>query len=100
MYIIHVRMQARPEAVEKLLALASFNARESRREPGNLRFDVSRGADDPLRFMLYEVYRDEAAFAAHQQTAHYARWKAEIGDLLAAPRMSERYVSVVPEPWI
>lgn len=99
MYIVNVQMEAKPETIEKLLVLATYNAGQSRREPGNLRFDVARGAANPLRLMLYEVYRDEAAFGEHQKTAHYARWKAEVGDLLAAPRTSERYVSVVPEPW-
>jgi len=37
------------------------NARNSRREPGVARFDLMEQADDPARFMLYEVYRDAAA---------------------------------------
>ena len=70
-----------------------FNAAHSRKEPGCLKFDVLRSVDNPLLFRLHEVYADEAAFAAHQQTAHYARWKNEIAGLLSAPRQSEKFVA-------
>ena len=36
-------------------------------EPGCLRFDVLQDANDPHTVYLYEVYRDEAALAAHRQ---------------------------------
>jgi autoinducer 2-degrading protein len=99
MFVVMVRMEARPEKIQALVDLATFNAANSRKEPGNVRFDFARSADSPTRFALYEVYRDEDAFKAHQQTPHYARWKNEVGDLLAAPRTSEKYVIVVPDPW-
>ncbi len=99
MHIVMVRMEARPEKVSQLVELATFNSMNSRREPGNVRFDVLRSVEDPNRFALYEVYRDEEAFKAHQQTPHYARWKTEVGDLLAAPRTSEKYANLRPDPW-
>ena len=34
-----------------------------------------RDNDDPDHYLFYEVYRDEAAFAAHRDTDHYARWR-------------------------
>jgi autoinducer 2-degrading protein len=100
MYHVVVQMQARPDKVEALIELASYNSRCSRQEPGNLRFDVIRRTDDPLGFALYEVYVDEAAFKAHQATPHYARWKSEIEGLLAAPRTSARFTSVAPSPYV
>lgn len=100
MYLVIVRAEALPEKVDTFIELASFNAKRSRKEPGNVRFDLLRSAESPNRFALYEVYKDEAAFKAHQETAHYARWKAEIGGLLAQPRTSEKYRNLVPEPWV
>ena len=41
----------------------------SDQEPGCLLYVVNRGAEDPRRFLLYEQYADEAAFAAHVETA-------------------------------
>jgi autoinducer 2-degrading protein len=100
MYIVMVRMEAKPEKVGALLELATFNSANSRKEPGNLRFDFLRSVENPNRFALYEAYKDEAAFQDHQKTAHYARWKAEIADLLAAPRTSEKYSNIKPDPWV
>ena len=37
-------------------------------EPGNLRFDVLRDPADPTRFLIYEVFVDETAAAAHKTT--------------------------------
>ncbi len=47
--------------------------------------------------MLVEVYRDAQAAAAHKETAHYARWRDAVADLMAEPRRSARYVNVSPD---
>jgi (4S)-4-hydroxy-5-phosphonooxypentane-2,3-dione isomerase len=99
MHMIVVRLEVKPERVDDFLKLVSFNAAESRKEPGNLRFDVIRSIDNPTLYRLYEVYRDEAAIAAHQATPHYAKWRAEIEALLVTPRLSEKFISVIPEPY-
>ena len=46
------------------------------RRPGCLRFDVLQDQADDNHFYFYEVYRDEAAFQAHGQAPHFARWRA------------------------
>lgn len=99
MYFVCVRLEVAPDKVDRFLELATFNARNSRTEPGNLRFDVLRSTETPTLFRLHEIYRDEAAFLAHQKTPHYARWKEEIGGLLSSPRQSEKFVNVFPDPW-
>jgi len=94
-----VRLDVKPERIDDFLKLVTFNATQSRQEPGNLRFDVVRSIDSPTRFGLYEVYRDEASMLAHQATEHYARWRAEIEALLVTPRISEKFISVFPNPY-
>ena len=37
------------------------------KEPGCISFEVSLDNSDPQRFLLYEVYVDEAAFKAHTE---------------------------------
>jgi quinol monooxygenase YgiN len=91
MYFVCVRLEVAPDQLEAFSALVRFNAANSRKEPGCLKFDVLRSADNPLLFRLHEAYRDEAGFLAHQQTPHYARWKAEIAGLLSSPRQSEKF---------
>lgn len=72
------------------------NARASLREPGIARFDVIQQNDDPARFVLVEVYRDEAAPAAHKQTAHYEKWRDAVAPLMASPRTSRKFTNVAP----
>lgn len=43
------------------------------KEPGVLQFEVGRSNDNPNVFALWEVYRDEAAVAAHRATEHFKR---------------------------
>ena len=50
------------------------NARVSRQtEPGCRQFDVCRSPADPALFFLYELYAEEAAVAAHLQSAHFRK---------------------------
>ena len=91
MYVVSVTIHVKPEFVERFIAATLDNARNIRREPGNLRFDVSRAEEDPNRFLLYEVYRAKEDFAAHQKTAHYARWRDAVTDWMAQPRQGVRH---------
>lgn len=97
MFIVCVYLHVRKEERDTFLALTLENARNTVQEPGNLRFDVIEQADDPNRFMLYEVYRDEDGFLAHKQTPHYAAWAEKAPALLAEPRVGVKYTSRFPD---
>src|SRR5260221_12965801 len=94
--IVHVHVHVKPEVVEAFRAASIENARASLGEPGVARFDVVQSAEDPTRFVLVEVYRSAEAPTAHKATAHYARWRDVVADLMAEPRTSARYVNVAP----
>lgn len=100
MYALFVRISVVPGQAERFLALTAANHRGTRAEAGNRRFDVLRDAVDANRCFLYEVYVDEAAFRAHQQTPHYLAWKEAVAPLMAEPRSAERMHCVLPEPWV
>jgi autoinducer 2-degrading protein len=95
--IVHVHVHVKPDAVAAFRAASLENARASVREAGVARFDVIQSTDEPTRFVLVEVYRNGAAPAAHKQTAHYARWRDAVGELMAEPRTSVKYVNVFPD---
>ena len=77
MFSLVVQMQVRPERRGEFLAGIAANAEASvRNEPGCLRFDVCSVESDPNRFLLYELYTGPEAFAAHQASPHFARWRA------------------------
>jgi quinol monooxygenase YgiN len=96
MLIVHVFVHVKPDCVEAFQAASLGNARHSVQEPGIARFDVIQQADDPTRFVLVEVYRDAEAPARHKETAHYARWRDTVADMMAEPRSSVKYVNRFP----
>ena len=97
MLIVHVHILVKPECAGAFEAATLANARASVREPGVVRFDVCRQADDPNRFVLIEVYRDSGAPAAHKLTAHYATWRDSVAPMMAAPRTSVKFEAVFPD---
>ena len=94
MYVVSVTVHVKPEFARRFVEAVLDNARNTRREPGNLRFDVSQAEEDPNRFLLYEVYRTKDDFAAHQQTEHYLRWKNGVADWMAQPRQGVRHRAI------
>ena len=94
MYVVSVNVYVKPEFLAPFVEAVLDNARNTRREPGNLRFDVSQAEEDPGRFLLYEVYHTKEDFAAHQQTPHYLRWKNAVADWMAQPRQGVRHRSL------
>lgn len=91
MYAVCVHVHVKPECRDAFLAASLENARDTRQEPGNVRFDVLQQADDPDRFLLYEVYRDEEGMKAHKQALHYARWAESVLPWMAEPRKGIKY---------
>jgi len=91
MYIVCVHVHVKPEHREAFIAATLDNAKNTVQEPGNVRFDVLQQNDESDRFVLYEVYRDEAGMKAHKETAHYARWAEAVGPWMAEPRKGVKY---------
>lgn len=89
MFVLSVDLRIKPENVEAFIAKAIENATASRKEAGCKQFDVLVDPKDRTAVMLYEVYADDKAFDAHQQTAHFKKYVAEAVPLLAS---RERHV--------
>jgi autoinducer 2-degrading protein len=97
MLIVHVHVQVHSESVGAFIEATLENARNSIREPGIARFDVVQQTEDATRFVLVEVYRDEAATKAHKETAHYATWRNAVAPMMSAPRSGIRFSNLFPE---
>lgn len=97
MLVTCVTVQVQPEHIQDFIRETLANHQGSRREPGNLRFDVLQCLGDPTRFFLYEAYRSEAEAAAHKQTPHYLRWKEAVAGWMAKPREGVPHRVLAPE---
>ena len=99
MIVVHVALGIRPDAVEAFMAAAAANAAASGGEPGCLRFEVYRVMDAPDRFVLFEIYRDQAAREAHWASAHFLAYRDATTGLIVdrAVTIYEPLGSLTPE---
>jgi len=88
-FALSVQLRIRPEHVDAFMQHAIANGQAAREsEPGCKTFDLLVDPQDATRVMLYEVYADEQAFEAHQQTTHFKNYLAEAVPLLASRERS------------
>jgi len=97
MYAVCVHVCVKEENLDDFVEATLDNARGTIQEPGNLRFDVIQQIDDPNRFLLYEVYRDESGMEAHKHTPHYAKWRDAVAPWMAEPRRGVKHLSLFPK---
>ncbi len=97
MYVVCVTVWVKEGLEESFIEATRKNHEGTRKEPGNVRFDVLQKADDPTQFFLYEVYRTEDDFTNHQKTSHYLEWKQTVADWMAQKRQGVRHVSLMPD---
>ena len=90
MISLTVHLEVDPAREDEFLAAIGDNAAASRTEPGCRRFEVHRRRDRPAAFVLWEVYDDPAALAAHHASEHFARWKQRSADGLLRSKESVR----------
>ena len=86
MIVTSVTVFVKEQHVDDFIAATVANHEGSRKEPGNMRFDVLQRRDDPTRFLLYEAYASEEAAKAHKETEHYKRWRDTVAGWMARPR--------------
>ena len=80
--------EARPGEEDAVAAILSRFAPLAQAEPGVERFVIHQSRSEPSKFFFYEVFQDEAAFTAHQHTAHFKKLIA--GEALAKLAKRER----------
>jgi len=96
MLVAIVHAHVKPEYIEAFKTATLDNASNSINEPGVARFDVYQQSDDPGRFSLVEIYKSEDDPARHRETAHYARWRDTVAEMMAEPRTRITYNIVFP----
>ncbi|NDJ60286.1 MAG: antibiotic biosynthesis monooxygenase [Chloroflexi bacterium] len=96
MYIVHVHIHVKAADIEAFRAATIENARNSRQEPGVVRFDFLQQSEDPARFTLVEVYRAPEDADKHKETAHYLTWRETVADMMAEPRVGVKYSNIHP----
>ena len=57
--------------IEKTKALSLALQEKTRQEPGCRQYVFHQCVEEPNRFLIYEVYDDQAALEAHRATEHF-----------------------------
>lgn len=83
--ILHATFTAKPGASDRVAEMLRAFAEIVRAEEGNIVFDATRLVDDPNRFFVYEVYRDESAFQTHIAAPAGAPFNAALQELIVEP---------------
>ena len=69
-----VQVEIVPEKLEEFYEVMKFDAVESRKEEGCLRFDLLKDQSADNKFTFYEAYTSVDAFGIHKETPHYKKW--------------------------
>ncbi len=81
-----VTWRAREGEEERVAEALRHMVTASQAEPGCEHYYAHRSKDDPRDFVLYERYRDDEAFRAHQDSEHFQKWVVSEG----IPRLERR----------
>jgi autoinducer 2-degrading protein len=73
-FAVIVQAEIEPDRMGVFLELIETNAKETRKEPGCIRFDVLRSQDADNMFFFYELYRNADAIDHHKKQPHYNLW--------------------------
>jgi quinol monooxygenase YgiN len=71
--VLVAKWLAREGEEEKVEAALRQLVGPSRQEPGCLYYQPCRERENPRSFLVFEIYQDEDAVAAHGETEHFQR---------------------------
>jgi len=89
--LVVAQWEAREGQADRIADILSRFLPEAQREPGAKMFLISRAKENPAQFLFYELFRDEAAFKAHQESAHFKTYIAGEALPLLARRERMQY---------
>ena len=87
-FVLIARLTAREGEQDRAAEIIPRLVAASGAEPGNVHYIPHRDPEDPKVFVIYEQYRDKAAFEAHGETEHFK--SIALGELFPLMESRER----------
>ncbi|MCH8847824.1 MAG: antibiotic biosynthesis monooxygenase [Chloroflexi bacterium] len=98
MLVLMVNIKVKPGRRDDFIAAIREDGEgTTTKEEGNLQFSAIQDSDDPDRFFLFEVYRDEAALDAHRQMPHFLKYREATAGLYAEETVRRVGTNVFPD---
>jgi quinol monooxygenase YgiN len=92
--LVVAQWEAKDGQADKVAEILDAFLPEAQRDPGAKLFLIGRGKDNPAQFLFYELFQDEAALKAHQDSAYFKTYIAEQALPLLAKRERAQYVLI------
>ncbi|MDR1088674.1 MAG: antibiotic biosynthesis monooxygenase [Coriobacteriales bacterium] len=94
MYQICARFTVKDESMDEVLAILDELIEETRREPGNISYQLFQHVNDPTVLAVFEQWKDQEAIDAHNASAHFNKALPALEPFQAAPPIIEVYALV------
>src|SRR5882672_9155068 len=92
--LVVAQWEAKEGQADKVAEILQRFLPEAQSDPGTKLFLIGRGKENPAQFLFYELFRDEAAFKAHQDSACFKTYIAGQALPLLAKRERSQYALI------
>jgi quinol monooxygenase YgiN len=89
--LVVAQWEAKEGQADKVAAILDSFLPEAQKDPGAKLFLIGRNKDNPAQFLFYELFRDEAALKAHQESDYFKTYIAGQALPLLAKRERAQY---------
>jgi len=89
--LVVAQWEAKEGQADKVAAILDSFLPEAQKDPGAKLFLIGRNKDNPAQFLFYELFRDEAALKAHQESGYFKTYIAGQALPLLAKRERAQY---------
>ena len=89
-YVIYVvaTLTVKPETRAEFIAAATACIKETRKEPGNIAYDLHESVTDPSKMVFVEQWEDAEALVPHRGAAHMKTFgRIAVNSFAAPPRI-------------
>jgi quinol monooxygenase YgiN len=69
--LVVAQWEAKEGQADRVAGILERFLPEAQREPGARLFLIGRAKENPAQFLFYELFADEAALKAHQESTHF-----------------------------
>lgn len=85
-FTLVLRLSVKEDSGDKFERAFARARRETRKEKGNLAYDLCRDTENSSRYLIYERWKNVAALEEHLKTSYLKRLLSELPDLtMGAP---------------
>lgn len=91
MIILFARIPVKPERREEFIQMAQHAITESRKEKGNISYNLYKSTDNDSDVLYVEEWESKEALAAHGKMEHFLAFSEARKDLLAGEKETKLY---------